>query len=363
LSTVRHINFRNAEYDVSNVLRRKYIYGPCTDEPISMIEAAGNYVGTYYYHCDGLGSVVGLTNSSGNTVEVYEYDVYGRLGATDASHPNRFMFTGREYDKETGLYYYRARYYNPQIGRFLQTDPVGYEAGINWYRYCVNNPLNCVDPQGLRVWREKNGGEWHRVPKPGNHFPEIGPPNWNPFFYQTMTMDCVAVAILNAALNAGTEPLNETGTAKLPFSAMETDLAAEAWVVGQVSALCPKGDPWNFGFSIKAAPKVLGIDKWKLIERPPTASRIQQSIDGGKTVIMGINLNQTGKGNAVWHAITIIKTPEGATTDPERKYCVLQGDPSDRYAEGRYYTEEEFRTWLNCWGGFWGEWVEGPGAN
>jgi RHS repeat-associated protein len=138
-----------AEYDSSNVLRRKYIYGPCVDEPISMIEAAGSYAGTYYYHFDGLGSVVGLTNSSGNTVEVYEYDVYGRLGASDASHPNRLLFTGREYDKETGLYYYRARYYNPQIGRFLQTDPVGYNAGMNWYTYCGNNSTNGVDPSGM----------------------------------------------------------------------------------------------------------------------------------------------------------------------------------------------------------------------
>ena len=105
-----------------------------------MIESTQTYAGTYYYHFDALGSVVALTNSSGNTVEVYEYAVYGQVGASDPNHPNRFMFTGREYDKETGLYYYRARYYNPQIGRFLQTDPVGYGAGMNLYRYCDNNP-------------------------------------------------------------------------------------------------------------------------------------------------------------------------------------------------------------------------------
>jgi RHS repeat-associated protein len=104
--------------------------------------------GTSYYHFDGLGSVVALTDDEGDTVQVYEYDVYGRVGASDASHPNRIMFTGREYDKETGLYYYRARYYNPQIGRFLQTDPVGYGAGMNWYAYCGNNSTNGVDPSG-----------------------------------------------------------------------------------------------------------------------------------------------------------------------------------------------------------------------
>jgi RHS repeat-associated protein len=137
-----------AEYDASNNLTRKYIFGPAVDEPICMIEAAGSYAGTYYYHFDALGSAVALTNSSGNTVEVYEYDVYGRVGASDPNHPNRFMFTGREFDKETGLYYYRARYYNPQIGRFLQTDPVGYDAGMNVYRYCSNNPLGLRDPFG-----------------------------------------------------------------------------------------------------------------------------------------------------------------------------------------------------------------------
>jgi len=147
-----------AEYDAGNNLRRKYIYGPCVDEPISMIESTATYAGTYYYHFDGLGSVVGLTNSSGNTVEVYEYDVYGRVGATDASHPNRILFTGREYDKETGLYYYRARYYNPQIGRFLQTDPVGYGAGMNLYRYCANNPVGYVDPLGLDELGPSAGG-------------------------------------------------------------------------------------------------------------------------------------------------------------------------------------------------------------
>ena len=137
-----------AEYGAGNDLHRQYVYGPGVDQPICMIEAAGSYAGTYYYHFDGLGSVVALTNASGNTVQTYDYSVYGRVGALDASHPNRLMFTGREFDKETGLYYYRARYYKPEIGRFLQADPVGYEAGMNLYRYCSNNPWNATDPYG-----------------------------------------------------------------------------------------------------------------------------------------------------------------------------------------------------------------------
>jgi RHS repeat-associated protein len=138
-----------AEYNSAGTLLRKYVHGPCVDEPICMIEASGTYAGTHYYHYDALGSCVAMTNSAGNVTQLYEYSVYGQVAASDADHPNRFMFTGREFDKDTGLYYYRARYYHPEIGRFLQTDPIGYGDGMNWYGYCANGPLNAIDPTGL----------------------------------------------------------------------------------------------------------------------------------------------------------------------------------------------------------------------
>jgi RHS repeat-associated protein len=138
-----------AEYNNAGTLLRKYVHGPCVDEPICMIEASGTYAGTHYYHYDALGSVVAMTNSAGNVVQLYEYSVYGQAAASDAEHPNRFMFTGREFDKDTGLYYYRARYYHPEIGRFLQTDPLGYGDGMNWYAYCQNGPGNNTDSSGM----------------------------------------------------------------------------------------------------------------------------------------------------------------------------------------------------------------------
>jgi len=139
-----------AEYDATGALVHKYIYGPGVDQPICMIDVADANA-TYYYHFDGLGSVIALTDSSGAVANLYEYSIFGEVSASDPNHPNRFLFTGREFDSETGLYYYRARYYNPYIGRFLQTDPVGYESGMSLYRYCGNNPVCLIDPSGCRA--------------------------------------------------------------------------------------------------------------------------------------------------------------------------------------------------------------------
>ena len=140
-----------AEYDGNNNLTRKYIHGPCVDEMVCMIDVADSSA-VYYYHYNALGSVVALSDSTGDTVQTYEYSVYGQVAASDPNFTaNPYMFTGRRFDYETGLYYYRARYYNPYIGRFLQTDPIGYGDGINWYAYCGNNPLNFIDPLGLEI--------------------------------------------------------------------------------------------------------------------------------------------------------------------------------------------------------------------
>jgi RHS repeat-associated protein len=119
-----------------------------------------------------LGSVVALSNNSGGIEERYSYDVFGEPNRVSNLN-NPYLFTGRRYDSETDLYYYRARYYKPEIGRFLQTDPIGYACGLNLYTYCGNNPINWIDPWGLakltvcvkkaQPWgeRSKTGGWGH----------------------------------------------------------------------------------------------------------------------------------------------------------------------------------------------------------
>jgi RHS repeat-associated protein len=139
-------------YDREDILRQTvgttvttYIHGPGVDEPLASETAAG--VRTYL-HADGLGSVVKTTNSSGAAVSTFKYNAFGVL---ESGAPAPYAFTGREWEAESGLYYYRARYYDPKIGRFISEDPIGFDGGINFYLYVRNNPVNATDPSGLKI--------------------------------------------------------------------------------------------------------------------------------------------------------------------------------------------------------------------
>ncbi|MBI3617719.1 MAG: RHS repeat-associated core domain-containing protein [Candidatus Omnitrophica bacterium] len=111
---------------------------------------------TYYYHYDGLGSVTELTDSTGTLIGNYTYDPYGLSSVTSSAISNPFQFTGRRLDEEIGSYYYRARQYDPMIGRFLQRDPTGYEDGMNIFAYVKNNPINYFDPFGRDTYYINN---------------------------------------------------------------------------------------------------------------------------------------------------------------------------------------------------------------
>ncbi|HYE34308.1 glycohydrolase toxin TNT-related protein [Methylocaldum sp.] len=112
------------------------------DRPLLRIGPSG----TTYYHADALGSVVAVTNAAGAITASARYDAFGRILA--GGNLPRYGYAGREPDA-TGLIYYRARYYDPTLGRFTQRDPAGFVDGLNPYAYVGNNPVSFTDPLGL----------------------------------------------------------------------------------------------------------------------------------------------------------------------------------------------------------------------
>jgi len=130
------------------VLTQRYVHGSRVDQVLAQEDGDGNLL---WHLGDHLGTIRDLVDNSGEVMNHYIYDSFGNVIAqTDNTVENRRLFTGREFDFETGLYYYRARYYYSPTGRFLGLDPIGFEAGdSNLYRYVGNQPIDVVDPTGL----------------------------------------------------------------------------------------------------------------------------------------------------------------------------------------------------------------------
>jgi RHS repeat-associated protein len=155
------------EQNTSGATQATYVYGSYIDEVLTMDRGAQ----TFFYHQNALWSVEAITNSAATVVERYSYDAYGLpaiLSGTGAPLPlnawgtahsaiqSSWTFTGRQLDEESGLYFYRARYYDSVKGRFLQRDPLGYVDGLNLYAYVANAPVNRVDPTGTITSKQRD---------------------------------------------------------------------------------------------------------------------------------------------------------------------------------------------------------------
>jgi RHS repeat-associated protein len=142
------------ETNVSGTVIARYTQTPDTmDEPLAMARAGV----TSFYNLDGLGSTKTLSSSAGSLSQTYTFDSFGKATNSSGSLTNLFQFSSREFDTETNLYYYRARYYDQSLGRFLSEDPTGFSnETYNLYDYVSGDPVDFTDPSG----NKKIHGNW-----------------------------------------------------------------------------------------------------------------------------------------------------------------------------------------------------------
>jgi len=147
-----------AEVDDNGNLQKSYTWGPGVDNLLAYTDHTTT--NTYYMITDHLGTVHAVVNSCGSVVESYKYDAWGRvLGVYDGDGKplektaigNNYLWQGRWYSWNTGLYYFRARWYDPITGRWLSKDPIGISGGLNQYVFADNSAVNRRDPPGLEA--------------------------------------------------------------------------------------------------------------------------------------------------------------------------------------------------------------------
>jgi RHS repeat-associated protein len=151
---------------VNGAVTRTYTYGLQRISENLSPSVTGNAAWTpSFYGYDGFGTVRQLTNSAGVVTDSYEYDAFGNSFTKQGTTPNNYLYRGEQYDSDLGLYYLRARYYNPATGRFMSRDPedgVAHDpASLHKYLYANGDPVNRIDPKGRSTIGEFLGVVWN----------------------------------------------------------------------------------------------------------------------------------------------------------------------------------------------------------
>ena len=136
-----------ADFNAAGEVIARYLYGEQIDEILARFRPS---VGAVFHLANRLGSVHDIVDSAGRIISHVDYGSFGNVIAqTNPLAGDRFLFTGREFDPETSMHYYRAREYDARLGRFISQDPLRFDAGdLNLYRYVANSPINATDPSG-----------------------------------------------------------------------------------------------------------------------------------------------------------------------------------------------------------------------